>query len=301
MSDATVLYDAPGPRARLRNLVVALVGAVVLAVALVVLIRAMAAQDQLTAAMWSPFLQVDSWTAYLIPGLLGTLTAAAISVVLSIVFGVLLGMGRLSELRPVRWLCGAFVEFFRAVPVLIMMLFAYFFGLFGLQISGDALPLFGVIVGLTLYNSCVIAELVRSGVYALPRGQREAGLALGLSSTQTLISVELPQAVAAMLPSIISQLVVILKDSALGYNIVYLELLRQGQNLATYRGNLIPTLIVLAAIYIVINFGLSRLAGLVEQRLRVGKRGIKAGPEAGFVVMEETAADEGVVAPAEQR
>jgi glutamate transport system permease protein len=301
MSDATVLYDAPGPRARLRNLVVALVGAVVLAVALVVLIRAMAAQDQLTAAMWSPFLQVDSWTAYLIPGLLGTLTAAAISVVLSIVFGVLLGMGRLSELRPVRWLCGAFVEFFRAVPVLIMMLFAYFFGLFGLQISGDALPLFGVIVGLTFYNSCVIAELVRSGVYALPRGQREAGLALGLSSTQTLISVQLPQAVAAMLPSIISQLVVILKDSALGYNIVYLELLRQGQNLATYRGNLIPTLIVLAAIYIVINFGLSRLAGLVEQRLRVGKRAIKAGPEAGFVVMEETAADEGVVAPAEQR
>jgi glutamate transport system permease protein len=104
-----------------------------------------------------------------------------------------------------------------------------------------------------------------------------------------------------MLPSIISQLVVILKDSALGYNIVYLELLRQGQNLATYRGNLIPTLIVLAAIYIVINYALSKLAGVVEQRLRTGKRGVKAGPAAGFVVMEETEADEGVVAPADQR
>jgi glutamate transport system permease protein len=165
-------------------------------------------------------------------------------------------------------------------------------------VDPDILPLFGTVVGLTFYNSCVIAELVRSGVHSLPRGQREAGWAIGLTPTQTLTSVLLPQAITAMLPSIISQLVVILKDSALGYNIVYLELLRQGQNLATYRGNLIPTLLVLAAIYIVINYALTKVASLVERRLRQGKRGVKTGPGAGFVVMEETEADEGVEAPA---
>jgi len=183
------------------------------------------------------------------------------------------------------------------VPVLMMMLFAYYFGLFVLQISGDALPLFGVIVGLTFYNSCVIAELVRSGVHSLPKGQREAGWAIGLTPTQTLTSVLLPQAITAMLPSIISQLVVILKDSALGYNIAYLELLRQGQNLATFKGNLIPTLIVLALIYIAINYGLTRIASRVERRLREGKRRIKPVAAASVVPMEETAADEGVENP----
>ena len=227
--------------------------------------------------MWSPFLDPASWTAYLIPGLIGTLIAAAISVVLAIVFGILLGMGRLSQLKVLRIVCGAFVEFFRAVPVLMMMLFAYYFGLFVLQISGDALPLFGVIVGLTFYNSCVIAELVRSGVHSLPKGQREAGWAIGLTPTQTLTSVLLPQAITAMLPSIISQLVVILKDSALGYNIAYLELLRQGQNLATFKGNLIPTLIVLALIYIVINYGLTRIASCGGEATAGGQASDQAG------------------------
>ena len=204
--------------------------------------------------------------------------AAAISVVLSVVAGVLLGMGRLSQLAPVRIVCGVFVEFFRSVPVLIMMFFAYYFGLFTLGISGSVLPLFAAVVGLTFYNSCVIAELVRSGVHSLPRGQREAGYAIGLTPTQTLSAVLLPQAITAMLPSIVSQLVVILKDSALAYNVAYLELLRQGQNLAVYKGNLIPTLIVLAAIYILINWALTRLARALEARLRSGKRGIKPGP-----------------------
>ena len=175
-------------------------------------------------------------------------------------------------------LCGIFVEFFRAVPVLMMMFFAYYFGLFTLNISGSALPLFGAVVGLTFYNSCVIAELVRSGVHSLPRGQREAGYAIGLTSGQTLTSILLPQAITAMLPSIVSQLVVILKDSALAYNIAYLELLRQGQNLAVYEGNLIPTLIVLAVIYILINWALTRVARALEARLRTGKRGIRPGP-----------------------
>ena len=158
----------------------------------------------------------------------------------------------------------------------MMMFFAYYFGLFILEISGSALPLFGAVVGLTFYNSCVIAELVRSGVHSLPRGQREAGLRDRADPDQTLTAILLPQAITAMLPSIVSQLVVILKDSALGYNIAYLELLRQGQNLAVYKGNLIPTLIVLAVIYILINWALTRLARALEARLRTRQAGHQA-------------------------
>jgi glutamate transport system permease protein len=182
-------------------------------------------------------------------------------------------MGRLSELRALRIVCGVFVEFFRSVPVLMMMIFSYFVGLYALGITGEALSLFGVVAGLTFYNSSVIAELIRSGVTSLPRGQREAGLSIGLTPTQTLTSILLPQAIAAMLPSLISQLVVIVKDSALGYIINYAELLRAGQNFSTLYGNLIPTLMVIAVMFIVINYLLTRLARFVERRLQASRRG----------------------------
>jgi len=183
--------------------------------------------------------------------------------------------GRLSQVRLVRIVCGALVEFLRSVPVLVMMVFAYYFGIFVLGIIGDGSSLFGVVTGLTLYNSAVIAELIRSGVHSLPRGQREAGLAIGLSPGQTLRAVLLPQAVTAMLPSLLSQLVVILKDTALGYIITYSELIRAGQNVATFFGNLIPMFIVLAVIFILINYSLTFVARLVERRLQ---RSAKGGP-----------------------
>jgi glutamate transport system permease protein len=185
----------------------------------------------------------------------------------------------LSQLAGVRWACGVFVEFFRAVPVLMMMLFAYYVFLFGFHISGDLLSLYGVIAGLTFYNSSVIAELIRSGVGSLPSGQREAGLAIGLTPFQTLRLVLLPQAITLMLPSIVSQLVVVLKDSALGFLILYPELIRSGQTLASLKGNLIPTFIVIAAVFIAINYLLTLLARYLERRLQASRRrGPKAPP-----------------------
>ena len=275
-AQASVLFDAPGPRARVRHrLVAALGGLVILAVVAFIVVRlADPANNQLTAEKWTPFLTPVAWTSYLLPGLAGTLLAAVVSVILAIVFGLLLGIGRLVEHRWIRWACGAFVEFFRSVPVLMMMQFAYYAGLYVLRISGTMLPLFGVVVGLTVYNSCVLAELVRSGVNSLPSGQRESGLAIGLTPLQTLTTILLPQAITAMLPSMLSQLVVILKDSALGSMISYLELLRAGSNLGVTFANLIPTLLVLAVLYILINSALTRVAGAVQQRLRRGPRAV---------------------------
>ena len=270
----SVLFDAPGPKARLRHRILTVVAGVILLGLILLILRGLANPDnnQLTAEKWAPFLTSEAWLYYYLPGIGATLLAAAVSVVLALILGLLLGMGRLSELTPLRWFCSIFVEFFRAVPVLMMMLFAYF-GLQQVGLFGPTLIFISVVIGLTFYNASVIAELVRAGVGSLPSGQREAGLAIGMTANQTLAIVLLPQAITAMLPSMISQLVVILKDSALGYWINYLELLNQGKSFGTYQANTIPALIVAAAIYIVLNYGLSRLASVVEYRLKTRSKG----------------------------
>jgi glutamate transport system permease protein len=274
MSAPTVLFDAPGPRARARHRLLGVVGVLVIAALLLLVVRGLAnpENNQFTSEKWAPFLDGETWTAYLLPGLAATLKAAGAAVVLSVVLGVLLGLGRLSQARAVRAVCGVLVEFLRSVPVLVMMLFVYFFCIYVLGVLGDTSTFVGVVGGLTLYNSAVIAELIRSGVFALPKGQREAGLAIGLTPRQTLVTVLLPQAVTAMLPSLISQLVVILKDTALGYIISYTDLLRSGTTLSSAYGNLIPTLIVVAAMFIVINYTLTLVARLVERRLQRSRR-----------------------------
>lgn len=281
MSAQSILFDAPGPKARARHRIVAVVGGLVIVGVLFLIVRGLAdpENNQFTAQKWAPFADPVVWTAYLLPGLLSTLRAAGLAVLLSIVAGFGLGVGRLSQLRAVRVVCGVLVEFLRSVPVLIMMLFVYFFCIYVLGILGDVSTFAGVVGGLTLYNSAVIAELVRSGVSSLPRGQGEAGLALGLTRGQAMATILLPQAVTAMLPSLVSQLVVILKDTALGYIISYTELLRAGQTMATFYGNLIPTLIVLAAMFIVINLALSGLARYLEARLRRSRSGPSGTPD----------------------
>lgn len=267
MSNAThVLFDLPGPKAARRHTIIGAVGVLmVLATAALV---AYGLRDQLKGSMWAPFGRADVWQIYVLKGLWGTLKAAALAILASVLFGLVLGFARLSHIAPVRWLATAFVEFFRSVPVLIMIIFANAFFLNAKLLKGDALALWAVVVGLTLYNSCVMAELLRSGVHALPKGQREAGLALGLTRPQVLTQILMPQAITAMLPALISQLVVILKDTALGYIVAYPELLNRLGNLAAWKGNLIPAYLVGALLFVLINWGLGRFAVWVQGRTR---------------------------------
>ena len=271
----SVLFDAPGPRAKRVYAAVGVASIVVLLLILWFVLDKLNEKGQLTAAKWKPFLTAEIWTAYLIPGLIGTLTAAAISVVLALTIGALLGVGRLSSAAWIRWPCGVIVEFFRSVPVLLMMLFAYaLYGFYNLFPS-DRLALTAVVTGLTLYNGSVVAELVRSGVHSLPRGQNEAALAIGLTTSKTMWLVLLPQAITAMLPAIVGQLVVVLKDTALGYIITYEELLRKAEQIGNYKSNLLPALIFVGALYVLVNWLVSVLANKAEQRTR--RRGRAAG------------------------
>lgn len=277
MSQSTVLYDVPGPKARARNVVIGIVGGAAILAGLVYVIVGLAKAHQLTADFWMPFLQGSTWVDYLLPGLLSTLEAAVVAIVLSLILGTLLGVGRLSTVAPLRAVCGVWVEFFRAIPVLVGMLFSYYFALYVLHLPTNQ-AFFGVVVGLTLYNSSVIAELIRAGVGSLPKGQREAGLAIGMSEGQAMASILLPQAITAMLPSLVSQLVVVLKDTALGAIIGYPDLLQSGYTGSNRVGNLIPTVIVMAAMYIIINYSLTRVAAALERRMK--RRGRSAGKPA---------------------
>jgi glutamate transport system permease protein len=224
------------------------------------------ANGQLSWDLWGPALSARTWEFYLLPGLINTLRAAAFAIVGSIAFGLVFGMGRLSQITPVRRVCGVLVEFLRAVPVLLMMVF--FYGLFGQLLRGMEDKAFvAVVVALILYNGSVIAELVRSGVGNLPSGQGEAGLAIGLTPTQTLRSIQLPQALVAMLPAMVSQIVVVLKDSALGSIIGASELLRAGQIVASGDGNPLQVLALVAVVFILINWLLTVLAHRLSRLL----------------------------------
>ena len=277
---ASVLFDAPGPRARVRNAAISVAAVVVGALVTWIVLARLTAKGQLTVAKWKPFLTGDLWQTYVLPGIVGTLSAAGISIVMAGVLGGLLGVGRLSPRAAIRRPCAVIIEILRAVPVLIMMIFAYFlFALYDVFPS-RYLALAGVVTGLTLYNGAVIAEIVRSGVNSLPRGQNEAAVALGLTWGQSMRSILLPQAIASMLPVLISQLVVVLKDTAIGYQITYLEMVRQGTVIGSTYGNYVPALIVIAAIMITVNFALSALATRLEARLRRSRRSpepLKAG------------------------
>ena len=297
---ASVLFDAPGPRARRRHAALAAVGLVVALGILVLVVLKMKAANQLGADLWKPFVTDRAvWRDYLVPGLLGTFKAAAISIVLAGVFGVLFGVGRLSSVTALRWFCGVVVEFFRAVPVLLMMIFAYF-GLYarGTFFSAETAPLAAVVTGLTLYNGSVIAELVRSGVFSLPKGQSEAGLSVGLTRSQVMRSIQLPQALTAMLPALIGQFVVILKDSALGYQVTYLELLNWSKTLGSAFANTVPAYLVAALLFIVINYVLTVLASRVQRRLSRRGRAVVGGggPVTGTTPEQSTLGGDGIVA-----
>lgn len=273
MSATAVLYDHPGPKAKRRNLIASVMFAVALIALVWWIVSILEEKGQLAGSLWKPLVDGQNWTTYLLPGLWATIKAALISVVIALPIGALLGVARMSEHTWVRWPAAVIVEFFRAVPVIILMVFAFtlWFTLFD-----TSSPLAAVVIGLVLYNGSVLAEVFRAGIKSLPKGQTEASMAIGLRKTQMMVSVLLPQAVTVMLPAVVSQLVVILKDTALGGILVgYTEFRRAAGTSGTYYKNLLPTYVLVCVVYILLNLALTTSAGLLEKRMRRNRRGPK--------------------------
>ncbi len=265
MSEA-VLYDVQGPRARRRVLIGSIVGAVLVVGLLAFAVQRLAANEQFEADLYRPFIEEPDLYKRLWTGLRNTLKAAAFALLLALLLGTILAFGRLSSIALLRVPAIAVIEFFRGVPLLLLILF--FFLAFPLAFQIDLPPLYALVFGLTLYNGAVIAEIIRAGVLSLPKGQTEAAYAVGLTRSQTLRVVLLPQAVRIMLPALVSQLVVLLKDTSLGFVIGFEELLRIGGQAVQVLDNPIQLYVLIALIYIAINIALGRLAGYLEGRQR---------------------------------
>jgi glutamate transport system permease protein len=271
---SSVLYDAQGPRAKRRNILFTAVFLVALAALVWWIYTGLDDKKQLDWALWKPFFSgTEAWSTYIWPGLENTLKAAALAMVIALPLGAILGIARLSDHVWIRVPAAVVVEFFRAIPVLVLMIFGLALYANYTDISSDDRPLYAVVTGLVLYNAAVLAEIVRAGILALPKGQSEAALAIGLRKNQVMRLILLPQSVTAMLPAIVSQLVVIVKDTALGGAVLtFPELLSSANTMIGYYGNTIASFTVVAVIYIVLNFSLTSFAGWLEGRLRRGKK-----------------------------
>lgn len=270
---ASVLFDAPGPRGRRRIAVASSVTVFSLLVLVGLAVRVFADHGQLAASKWEPFGQWPIWR-YLLVGLRGTIEAAAWVALIGASAGLLLALGRLSPVRVVHWLSTAYIEVARTLPVLLMI----FVTLFGLPHYGINLPLlWKLVVPLSIANAAAFAEIFRAGILSLPRGQNEAALSLGMTRAQSMRLVVLPQAVRRVTPSVVSQLVSLLKDTSLGFIVAFTELLYRAQVLASYNHLLIQTYLVVTAIYLVCNVALSALAHRLQTR--TGRRTAPSVPD----------------------
>ncbi|MCG6497569.1 amino acid ABC transporter permease [Kitasatospora sp. A2-31] len=266
-STASVLYDAPGPRARARNRILGVLALAGIAGLLWYAYAALDENGQFDPQLWDAF-QYNTVQQRIVDGLLATLEAFGLAALFSLVLGALLAAGQLSDHRPVRWAAVSVVQFFRAMPLLILIV-ALYYAFFAKE------PMWALVLGLTLYNGSVQAEIIRSGVNAVPRGQGEAAYALGMGKTQVMTLILVPQAIRSMLPSMIGQLVVTLKDTSLGFIITYHELLFVGKAIASQPLNAagfpyIPVVLVIGPIYIAMCLLLTALARWIEAR---GRRG----------------------------
>jgi glutamate transport system permease protein len=261
---SSLLFDIPGPRARTRHRIIGAVTALVLLAVLGWAMWRLYQNNQFESEKWEPFV-TPAIMRDLFEGLLVTLQIAAVAIVFAIVFGMVFAVGRLSEHRIISWPCFVVVEFFRAVPVLMAVYF------FSIKYAAEIGKFWVITIPLILYNGSVLAEVFRAGILAVPKGQHEAGSSIGLRKYQLMSIILIPQAVAAMLPAIISQCVVALKDTALAFVIPYEEIVSIGNRIRNEFHNSFATAIVLATIFIIINYSLSRLAIWVERR--VARRG----------------------------
>lgn len=254
MRDA--LYEAPGPRTRRRTIIGTVASLILVGIGLALVVRQFYITGQLDAKYWAFFTQLHTWR-YLLDGFVGTLKVAAVAAVISLVLGVMLMFGRISKIKPLAFVARVIIDFFRGVPSLLLI---YFFYLVIPQ-YGMRLPAFWMItLPVSLAASGVLAEVFRAGVNAVPKGQTEAALSIGLTHGKTMLKIVLPQALRIVVPSLISQLVVVVKDTTVAYVVSYPDLMQNARVLITTHDAVVSVYLVVAVLYILVNYAINQLS-----------------------------------------
>ena len=260
-----VLGDDLGPRGRRRVAIATGLSLAAIVVALAWGVKRFHDRGQLDGDLWESIF-TRSTARFLLTGLRNTLSASLVAMAIALVLGALGAYGRLDPHRPVRAGSIVLIELFRATPLVLLI---YFSGIAVPRYLFELSSYWYLVMALALYNGSVIAEVLRAGVLALGRGQREAALAVGFTEGEAMRRVLLPQSVRSMTPAIINQLVTLLKDSSLGALVLLPavdDLLRRGRQVGEFNRNPLQALLVTGIIYIVINFALSSLARRLESR-----------------------------------
>lgn len=263
---ASVLFDAPGPKTIARHRLYAVISSIGLLAVVAAVIVQLQRKGQFAYELWEPFV-TPNIIQLIVEATGKTLQAAVFAIVGALLLGVVLGAGKLSDHRIMRWPAWLVVEFFRAVPLLLIIIVSWY----AIGARPGANAFLALVLGLILYNGAVFAEIFRAGINAVPRGQSEAAYAIGMRKTMVMRIILIPQAVKIMLPSLISQAIVALKDTSLGYAVLAPGLTLAGKEIFRTFNNTIQTAFVLAVIYIVLNLALSWLATLAQKKF-VGEK-----------------------------
>lgn len=258
----TALFDAPGPRARARIRVVTALSVFGIAASIGYAIYLFGANGQLAPEKWEA---LTRWPIilYLLKGLGNTMLAAAAAAAIALPLGAVLALARLSENTPIRWVGTGVIEFFRSIP-LLLLIYIFFIALPRYGINPDLY--WKLVIPIGLCSGATIAEVFRAGVLALPRGQTEAAQAIGMTRAQTYRYVVFPQAVRLVMPSLLAQVVILIKDTTLGYVVSYSELQFSAKVLVSNTGHLIQTYLTVTVVFILVNLAISRVADLWTRR-----------------------------------
>ena len=258
-----ILYEAPGLKTR-RRIAWATAGALLLLAGLLfIVIRQFYMTGQLGERYWVFFGKVTTWR-FLGGGLLTTVEAAVTGSAISFTLGFLLMRGRLQKNRLLRWISTGIIEFTRGVPTL---LFIYFFFLVVPQ-TGWKLSAFWKITLPCAISACgVVAEAMRGGVNAVPKNQREAALSLGYRETRLFYRIIFPQAIRFVIPSLIAELVIVLKDTTFASIVSCADLMQNAKVLISNYDALLSIYLVVAMIYILINYLLNKLSDRLARRM----------------------------------
>jgi glutamate transport system permease protein len=296
---SSVLVEELGPRGKQRVRIATIASAVVLGLLVLGLLWRLYVEGQFEGRLWAQFVDFENqWPQYLLSGLWGTFRAAVGAMVIAATLGLVLALGRLSQLLPLRFACGVLIDVFRGPPVLLMIFFAYYAlpqilpGGLGASLARN--PLMALVIGLAAYNTAVLAEIYRAGILSLDRGQSEAAFSVGMTRGKAMRLVILPQALRRMIPAIVAQLATLTKDTALGYIITVGDDL-MGRGRRTVQGspiNDLQTWFVVGVIYFILVWGLTRLARRLEvqQRRKLGAGRIEvAGGDADLDAIGEEA------------
>ncbi len=260
MRDA--LYEAPGPKTRKITIIGTILSAIAIVILFALVIRQFYITGQLSPKYWSLFLRWPTWR-FLLQGFAGTARAALTAGAIALVLGLLLMLGRVSQIKPLSMLCRIITDFFRGVPSLLLI---YFFFLVVPQYGIKLSAFWMLTLPVSLAASGVLAEVFRAGVNAVPKGQTEAAVSLGLSRHKTMMKVILPQAIRYVIPSLIAQLVVVVKDTTVAYVVSYPDLMQNARVLITSYDALVSVYLVAAVIYILLNFAINKAAVYISER-----------------------------------